>query len=128
MAKVAKRKTGVVAIFVDHHNILHQAKERNISLDEAYSRILNAAKKLGKTVQIMMLLPAYQDAPEMWREINALQIKYGTIGLTFPVLRKGAFFKDTVDLGSQLWVSAFSDSFDTAIFVTGDGDFIIAAN
>ncbi|MBU0476889.1 NYN domain-containing protein [Patescibacteria group bacterium] len=117
-----------VVVFVDHHNLVHQAKDLDVSLDAAYSWILDTAKELGEVISVFMLLPTYQEASDIWAEVNSLQIKYGTVGLTFPVLRRGDFYKDVVDPESFLWVAEFSDSFDSAVFVTGDGDFIAVAS
>lgn len=120
-----------VVVLVDHQNILAQAQEGGVSIENIYSAILLEAQKSGEVIDVRAFVPAFQDSQgqESWRTLNQLAIKFGISVEACAVLREKSRYKDVVDLAVLRWVTEYgSAEFDVAMLVTGDADFIIAAN
>lgn len=136
---MTKRKAERVAIFIDGRNFYHEAKNlkksgikvklqdiveklvgnRELVTAFYYNALLDEEKDLkrykahNKFIKIIESFPKFRVVLCDWRKITQKDgsIRYDTKG-------------DDVQLATDLLIGAFKDSYDTAIIVSGDADFI----
>lgn len=126
-------------VIIDYQN-LYKACENKIPIEQVFEEIERWAAERGGLTEIRLFVPNYQDSTP-WRIMRNLQLRYGLSIEVCPVLREREddteafgrrnFWKDLVDLSVYQWLTKYVHPGcgpDTIAFVTGDGDFVLAAN
>ncbi len=114
-------------IVFDFQNILKQAETLGQHIQDLLAQALERASSLGTVIDARAFVPVYDDVA-IWKNLNSIQKASGISLELAPTLGFGKNRKDTVDLVVLDWVMRFGAVAEQIILVTGDGDFIIAAN
>lgn len=113
-------------MIVDYQNLRHQAETLNVPPEALFQALWDRTRTLSGLLDIRLFIPVLQTALH-WNQVNALVLKHGFSVEACPFLREGTGRKDTVDSVIFRWLVCYASLATKIIFVTGDGDFIIAA-
>ena len=125
----------VFLVLIDWQNLFHQCENKGFAIETAVEEIVKRVLERGSLMEIRAFVPLYLLNPQPWMLVNEVQQKYGLAVSTCPVLKKGdealPTYKDLVDFEVLRWVMNYlypGSGPDFAVFVTGDGHFLVAAN
>lgn len=113
-------------VIVDYQNVRHQAGKLGVSLTRLAQALWEKARTLPGILDIRLFVPILQ-ATTHWNEVNALALRHGFSVEACPFLREGSTRKDTVDSVIFRWLTQYASPAANIVFVTGDGDFVVAA-
>ena len=115
-----------ITIFIDNSNIFKGFQKYNIQADyEKLKTLITRGRKLDKIY--LYEGAVYPMSPEKKRWYEQLSIRSGyVIKASFDKIVKSGAIEKKVDIKIAIDVVslAFEDAYDTAVLVTGDGDFL----
>lgn len=114
-------------VIVDYQNVRGQADELRIPPARLFQALWDKVQSLGDRISEVRLFVPILQSSDPWNDINALALRYGFSVEACPFLREGKIRKDVVDFVIFRWLTRHASLADTFVFVTGDGDFIVAA-
>lgn len=126
-AQKCDRKRGRVAIFIDGANLYHAAKEQKVEID--YAKLLTQlAKDASSLVGVYFYTGIDRNNQNQQSFLSYLRsIGYQIIHKNM-VQRADGSKKGNMDIELALDMVALVDRYDTAVLVSGDGDFTCVVN
>lgn len=115
-------QTNRVGIFIDHANLENAAKNLNFKIDyQGLPQFLTGDGSLAGAWVYGARHPEYQREKAFYNFLRNNGYKVYTKDIVY---RADGSSKADVDLDLGLDIYAFADNFDTAVLMTGDGDFV----
>lgn len=126
-AKISNRPVGDrVAIFIDEGNLYHSAVENRAKFD--YPKLFGALKDKSTDCQAIVYTAVDPKNKKQSAFLSRLKQKGFQIVSKTIVKRADGSVKGNLDLEIGLGLINLIDSYDTAVLVSGDADFVCAVN